>query len=61
MNIALEGVRSESGQMHPVVATITTLVHAVHLDTSPDDMVVSGVHDHVGRARDANRAGQGHA
>ena len=42
MNIALEGIRAERGQMHPVVATITTLVHAVHFDTGPDDMVISG-------------------
>ena len=61
MNIALEGIGSEGGQMHPVIATIATLVHAVHLDTGPDDAVVSGVHNHVGRARDADRAGQGHA
>src|SRR5215831_8630928 len=60
VNIAMEGVRTEGGQMKPAVSAIATLVHPIHLDASPHDMVVAWVHDHVGGAWNANRARQRH-
>ena len=50
MDVAVEGVGAEVGQVEPGVAAVQALVHAVNLDAGPDGAAVAGVNDDVGGA-----------
>jgi hypothetical protein len=56
MNIAMEGVRAQVGEMRPGSAAVLALVHPVHFNAGPDSAVIAWVDNHVGGAWGADRA-----